>query len=137
MQSRYKTELAEKLFKIINQVAILNITRYDKEERKRLISIEKDLQERFNKIDNKKEYLQKLANRKKDISEQIKTIDNIISAKPVFEEIKIEIGEHYSYSAKQDRSKVTFFVKTVEEKIKLEKRVSRFMKASLNKLMSF
>ena len=76
LESIYKTELAEKLFKVLNQIAILNIIRDNEPEKTRLIDIQEKLQKEFDEIDNKKEYLTNLGNKKKEIVEKIKDIDN-------------------------------------------------------------
>lgn len=79
LTSKYKTELGEQLFKAISQICILNITQSDEEERKRLIEKQKELQEEFDELDNKKEYLEKLGRIKKQIIEKIKKIDDIMN----------------------------------------------------------
>lgn len=79
LEKKYKTELADKLFKTINQVAILNIISNNKEEKRRLINLQQNLQEEFEELDNKKEYIMKLGEEKKQIVEKIKNIDETIS----------------------------------------------------------
>lgn len=79
LEEKYKAELAEKLLKVISQVSILNIIKQKREEEKRLIKIQKQLQEQFNELDNKKEYLDKLRKKKKEISDEIKERDSIIN----------------------------------------------------------
>jgi len=79
LEKQYKTQLSEKIFKVINQISILNFIRHNKEEKNRLLNIQKKMQEEFNKLDNKKEYLTSLGEEKKIIVENIKKIDNIIN----------------------------------------------------------
>lgn len=79
LEKKYKTELAGKLFKTINQVAILNIVCNNKEEKERLIKLQQKLQEEFEELDNKKEYIMKLGEEKKQIVEKIKNIDETIN----------------------------------------------------------
>lgn len=79
LEQKYKQELGEMLFKVINQVAILNIIQSDEEEKQRLIQIEKNLQNEFDRFDNKKEYIETLVKQKKKIVAEIKKIDNIIN----------------------------------------------------------
>lgn len=79
LEKKYKTELGDKLFKLINQMCIINCIDKNNEEQKRLIQIQENLQNEFNEIDDKKKYLQKLANNKKKINSEIKNIDKIIN----------------------------------------------------------
>lgn len=79
LEKRYKTELAGKLFKAINQVAILNIINYNHKERERLIKLQENLQNEFEELENKKEYITKLGEQKKQIIEKIKNIDDTIN----------------------------------------------------------
>ena len=44
LEQKYKSKLAEQLFKVINQIAILNIIKDDEKEKERLIQIEENLQ---------------------------------------------------------------------------------------------
>lgn len=79
LTKKFKQELGEQLFKIISQLCILNVAQSDEEERKRLIKKQKELQESFNKFDNKKEYLEKLGRAKKQMIAKIKNIDDTLS----------------------------------------------------------
>ena len=79
LEQKYKSKLSEQLFKVINQIAILNIIKDDEKEKERLIQIEENLQTEFNELDNKKEYVETLGKQKKVIVEKIKKIDNIIN----------------------------------------------------------
>lgn len=79
LENKYETKIAEQISKIINQLAILNVTKLNEEEKNRLLGIQKKLQEEFNELDDKKEYLEKLAKEKKKIVEEIKKNDNIIN----------------------------------------------------------
>lgn len=78
LKKTYKTELAEKLFKTMNQVVLLNVVRDNKEEKARLINLQNQLQEEFEELDNKKEYLTKMNKKKRQIADKIKKIDETI-----------------------------------------------------------
>lgn len=79
LQCMYKTELADKIFKIINQIAILNVSQKNEQEKDRLIKIEEELQHEFNEIDNKKEFITSLWEKKKIVVREIKKIDDILN----------------------------------------------------------
>lgn len=79
LETTYKTELADKLFKVLNQLAILNVIKENETEKSRLIKIQEELQDEFKKIDNKKEYLIELGEKKKTIVKDIKKIDNTLN----------------------------------------------------------
>ena len=79
LEETYKTELAEKLFKLINQMTILNIASYNEKEKNRLIEIQKQLKDEFEKINDKKQYLGDLGNKKKKVVTEIKKIDDTIN----------------------------------------------------------
>lgn len=78
LEKKYKTELADKILKLISQISILNIVEENEEEQQRLILTQEKLEEEFAKIDNKKEYLEELGKQKKEIVDKIKKIDNTI-----------------------------------------------------------
>jgi len=79
LQTTYKNEIAEDLFKVIAQICILNVVNENKNEKERLIKIQQELQKEFDEIDNKKEYLTTLGEKKKQVVADIKRIDNILS----------------------------------------------------------
>jgi len=79
LEEMYKTELAEKLFKIISQIAILNIVSNNEQEKTRLIQKQEQLQKEFDEIENKRQYITKLGNQKKQVVEDIKKIDSILN----------------------------------------------------------
>lgn len=79
LEETYKIELAEKIFKLISQIAILNVVNQDEQERARLIQKQEKLQKEFDKINNKKEYIATLGNKKKQLVEDIKKIDSILN----------------------------------------------------------
>lgn len=79
LETKYKTEIGENIFKVICQISILNIVNSSENERNRLIEIQRELQSEFDKFDNKKEYLTELGKKKKKIVAEIKKIDDIIS----------------------------------------------------------
>ncbi len=79
LQKRYKEELSENLFKVINQIAIINVIENNREEKEKLINLQESLQNEFDKLNNKKEYLEELGIKKKKIVEEIKKIDETIS----------------------------------------------------------
>jgi len=79
LEETYKMELAEKIFKLISQIAILNVVNQDEQEKTRLIQMQEKLQKEFDKINNKKEYITALGNKKKQLVEDIKKIDSILN----------------------------------------------------------
>lgn len=79
LQNNYNIELAEKLFKVICQIAILNVASTNEEEKNRLIERQEQLQNEFEEIDDKKKYLSNLGSEKKKIVEAIKKIDDAIN----------------------------------------------------------
>lgn len=79
LEEMYNTELAEKTFKLISQISILNVVNQNEKEKVRLIQKQEKLQEEFDKIDNKKEYIATLGNKKKQLVENIKKIDSILN----------------------------------------------------------
>lgn len=79
LSDKYKTQLAEGLFKTINQLSILNVAISNEKEKKRLLNIEQELEQEFQKLNNKEEYLDLLKNNKKNISNRIKEIDTTLN----------------------------------------------------------
>lgn len=78
LEKLYKTELSDKIFKLINQISILNVVSYNSEENSRLIGIQEELQKSFDEIDNKKEYVNSLWEKKKVLVSDIKKLDSIL-----------------------------------------------------------
>ncbi|MBO4816383.1 MAG: hypothetical protein J5507_05745 [Clostridia bacterium] len=80
--------------KIKEQIYIISIIEYIEKNQSEKENIEKEkiiLEKKYNKISNKKEYLQEIANRKKQITKQIKELDEILSNnKKIKEKLKLE-----------------------------------------------
>lgn len=79
LEKKYKTERAEKILRTILQISILNYTMKNKEEKERLINIEKEVIEEYKFVNDKKEYLKELSEKKKEINKKICIIDETIS----------------------------------------------------------
>lgn len=79
LERKYKTDLAEKLFKTITQLSILSFIENNEEERKRLLKIQEELQKEFNELDDKTAYITSLGEKKKKIVEEINKIDKTIN----------------------------------------------------------
>lgn len=79
LETMYKKELAENIFKVVNQISILNIIRYNEKEKEKLIQKQEELQIKFNELNDKKTYLTSLGKKKKKIVENIKHIDDILN----------------------------------------------------------
>lgn len=79
LERRYKTDLAEKIIKSIYQISLMDIIQENESEKDRLIEVQKQLQEKFDKLNDKKKYLEDLKEKKKQISDEIKKRDNIIN----------------------------------------------------------
>lgn len=75
----YKTEFADKLFKLINQVSILYISKIDNNEKERLIKIQENLQNEYDMLNDKKIYIENLGQQKKQVLSDIKNIDDTIN----------------------------------------------------------
>ena len=78
LEKEYNQELGGDIFKKINQIAILNVVSENKEEKNRLVEIEKNLEEQFKNINDKEKYINNLWKKKKEIAVEIKKIDNIL-----------------------------------------------------------
>lgn len=79
LEKKYKTEKADKILRTILQIAILNYTSKDEEEKEKLIKIEKEITEEYKFVNDKKEYLKQLSEKKKKVNKQICTIDATIN----------------------------------------------------------
>ena len=79
LERKYKTDLAEKLFKTITQLSILSFIENNEEERKRLLKIQEELQKEFNELDDKTAYITSLGEKKKKYVEEINKIDKTIN----------------------------------------------------------
>lgn len=63
LERKYKTERAEKIVKIVLQIAILNYIKKNKEEKERLIDIEKEITKEYKFVNDKKLYLKELSDK--------------------------------------------------------------------------
>lgn len=75
----YSEKIANNIIQYIYVISILENIKNNKNKQKELLKEKKDWQQRLDKMNNKKEYLQKLANTKKTITKQIKAIDEVIN----------------------------------------------------------
>lgn len=71
-------EDAEKFLTLIFQISIIAYIKNNEDERKKLIEMQKNFEQKFREISNKKEYLQKILEKKKEIGKEIKDIEEII-----------------------------------------------------------
>lgn len=76
LKNEYQEELAIKIVTVMFQMAIMDTVQYNQEERKKLIKIQERLQQDYQKLDNKDQFLENLKKQKKEISDKIKEIDN-------------------------------------------------------------
>ncbi len=79
LQDKYGTGLGENLFNVITQIAMINVAESDIKERDKLIKIQEYLQEEYNKLHNKREYLDNIGTDKKQIVKKVKRIDEIMN----------------------------------------------------------
>lgn len=79
LEKQYGLELSNKLTELIYEMSIINVIEKDQNEKQILIEKQNELEKKFNEIENKKEYLNKLGIKKKKIVSEIKKIDDIIN----------------------------------------------------------
>lgn len=79
LKLKYGEELAQKILISLYKISILEEIRNDNKKLKDFIKIEKIIYNNFERIANKKQYLQELDSEKKKISKEIKRIDEIMS----------------------------------------------------------
>lgn len=76
--------------KLIYQIALLQNIKNDEKKREDILSIKKTLEEELTQMENKKEYLQKIASSKKAIARKIKEIDEKINNNKLLRESFVE-----------------------------------------------
>ena len=96
LEKKYKTEKAEKIFKTILQISIINYIEKNSDEKARLVNIEKDLTKEYEYINNKTEYLKKLSEQKKNITKKVKEIDETINNDRMLKQEFIRKNENLS-----------------------------------------
>ena len=79
LKEKYESLLAERLFKTINQVAIVEYIKDYPEEVRFLKSVKKDLQQEFDLMSNKKEYIENVMKDKKNKRKEIEDINRYIN----------------------------------------------------------
>lgn len=79
LEKQYGFKISNKLIELIYEMSIINVIKQNQNEKQRLIEKQNKLEKEFNEIENKKEYLNKLAIKKKIIVSEIKKIDDIIN----------------------------------------------------------
>ncbi len=90
LKKEYGEEISENLSKLIYQIAILFNIEDNKDKKKELESMRKEIIEELSKMEDKKKYLQDIANIKKEANKKIKRIDEIISNNKLLRESFIE-----------------------------------------------
>ncbi len=93
LKEKYEDELAKELFKVINQIALLNSIEADNSEKDILLNKQEILQTEYDKLVNKKKYLEELGTKKKQIVKEIKKIDQIICSDRILKEEFISRNE--------------------------------------------
>lgn len=79
LKKKYGIELADKIFRLVIQISIINFTKKEQTEKNRLIQIQEELQKKFDEINDKKLYINRIGNEKRNIVKKIKEIDNTIT----------------------------------------------------------
>jgi len=107
----YDEELANKIIEGIYIISILENIKNYKDKQNELLNEKNLLQQKLDKMNNKKEYLQEIANTKKAIGKQIKEIDEIINNNKKLREKFVEENE------KLNESQRIFSLSEYEEKL--------------------
>jgi len=79
LDKNYNTELSEKVFKIICQICILNIVINDGRKKEIFLKVQEELQQEFDRMQDKDKYLKNISDLKKEVSAEIKNIDETIN----------------------------------------------------------
>lgn len=89
-ESYNQDEKQEDTAKLIYQIAILENIKEDNNKKQNILDAKDSLEKEFKELENKKEYLQKIANFKKNIGKHIKEIDEKINNNKLLIESFIE-----------------------------------------------
>lgn len=85
-----KEEEQDNISSLIYQISILENIKNDKNKKEEILNIRENLENELHEMNNKKEYLQKIANSKKIIGKDIKDIDKIINNNKLLRESFIQ-----------------------------------------------
>lgn len=85
-----KFEKENNFANLIYQISILEYIEKNKDEKENILKTRKDLEQQLEQMNNKKEYLQKIAFSKKEIGRKIKAIDEKINNNKLLKESFIE-----------------------------------------------
>ena len=111
IDSLYSEEIAVKIKEQIYTISILEYIDEDQEKQQKIEKEKNLLQRKFNKINNKKEYLQEIANKKKQITKQIKELDEILSSNKIIKEkLKLENNKQSEHITIEE------YIKRIQEK---------------------
>lgn len=116
MSNLYSQELATKIEEQVYIISIIESIKNNEIAKKNLIKDKSCIEEKLNKIIDKKQYLQEIADSKKVISKQIRTIDKILNSNELLKKKFIESNE------KLKGSKKTFSISEYEKKLQIKRK---------------
>ena len=78
LEKKYDKNIASKVLKIINQIALLNVIERKKSAREKIIEMLQELQNKYSELNNRQAYIDNLVINKKQSMDRIKEIDNLL-----------------------------------------------------------
>jgi hypothetical protein len=116
LESKYGEELAENIVQGITKIAMLIDIKDNQNQKEKWLKLKEEIDEKYNKIINKKEYVQDLTKEKIAINKEIGKLDIIISDKHKLRE------EYNERNKKLDLDKKIFSIKVLQKILNEERR---------------
>ncbi len=99
LKNKYGEELKEKILDYIYKISIIICVQKNAREKARLLEEKEEIQNEFDKMSERKEYLQELSNTRKEQLEIIKSIDEILNDKELLlKEFEIRNSKRAKYN---------------------------------------
>lgn len=109
LESKYTEELAENIVQNIIKIAMLLDAKQSKKRKDKWLKLKEEIDEKYNKITNKKEYVQELTEEKIKLNKKIGQIDTILND-------KIKLKEEYkTRNEKLDLNKKIFSIRVLQK----------------------
>ena len=94
MEEEYGNEKAIEFIEHLNKISILIDVKFDKNDKKRILELKKDIEEKIEKIGDNKKFVEEITNEKRKLTNEIRNIDETINNKSMLQEEYVRRNEN-------------------------------------------
>lgn len=119
MEEEYGKEKTNEFIENLNKISILIDVKFDKNSKKRIIEIKKETEEKIEKIDNNKKFVEEITKEKRKLTNEIRNIDETINNKSMLQEEYIRRNENLPLEEKIFSIRILSQLMTAEREEKI------------------